>query len=128
MAMLRRAIDTEGREIAGDSMALLAANPVALAIEDLLLDIGPMRLKGEGSVDVSSPDDINGRAELRATGFDALIRRANAVPELKVAAPVLIFLKGIAKHEGNETVWQITYADKKMMVNDTDLSDLMPSK
>ena len=45
-----------------------------------------------------------------------------------MAAPVLIFLKGIAKQEGNESVWSITYADKKVMVNDTDLSDLMPSK
>ena len=128
MALLRRAIDTEGREIAGDAMALLADHPVELAIEDLVIDLGPLRLKGEGTLTVSSPDEASGAAELRATGIDALIRRVNRVPELKMAAPVLIFLKGIARQEGNETVWQITYADRKMMVNDTDLSDLMPSK
>ena len=109
-------------------MALLADHPVELAIEDLLIDLGPLRLKGQGSLIVSSPQEAGGEAELRATGLDALIRRANAVPELKMAAPVLIFLKGIAKQEGNESVWSITYADKKVMVNDTDLSDLMPSK
>lgn len=128
MTLLRQAIATEGREIAEDGMALLADHPVELAIEDLLIDLGPLRLKGQGSLIVSSPQEAGGEAELRATGLDALIRRANAVPELKMAAPVLIFLKGIAKQEGNESVWSITYADKKVMVNDTDLSDLMPSK
>ena len=128
MTLLRQAIETEGREIAEDGMALLADHPVELAIEDLLIDLGPLRLKGQGSLIVSSPQEAGGEAELRATGLDALIRRANAVPELKMAAPVLIFLKGIAKQEGNESVWSITYADKKVMVNDTDLSDLMPSK
>ena len=128
VGLLRRAIETEGEDFEAQAMALLAANPVALGIDDLLLDVGPMRLKGTGSVEVARIDEASGEAELRATGFDALIRRANAVPELKMAAPVLIFLKGIAKQEGSETVWRIVYADNKVMVNDTDLSDLMPSK
>lgn len=128
VGLLRTAIETEGQDIEVQAMALLAANPVALGIEDLLLDVGPMRLKGTGSLEVAGIDELSGEAELRATGFDALIRRANAVPELKAAAPVLIFLKGIGKQEGTETVWSITYSDNKVMVNDTDLSDLMPSK
>ena len=126
VALLRRAIATEGQGIDTDAMELIAANPVTLAIDDLVIDLGPLRLKGEGSVEVVSIDGATGEAVLRATGLDALIRRANAVPELKIAAPVLIFLKGIGMQEGNETVWRITYADRKMMVNDTDLSDLMP--
>lgn len=128
MDLLRRAIETEGKNIDSEAMELLANYPATLAIEDLMLDVGPMRLKGEGSVEVANIMEASGEAVLRATGFDALIRRANAVPELKMAAPVLIFLKGIAKQEGTETVWRITYADQKVMVNDTDLSDMMPSK
>lgn len=128
MALLHRAIETDGKGMAGEAMAALAANPVSLGIGDLLIDLGPMRLKGEGSLEVTSLEEASGEAELRATGFDALIRRANAVPELKMAAPVLIFLKGIAVQEGTETVWRISYADRKVMVNDTDLSDLMPSR
>lgn len=127
-ALLRRAIETEGRDIDSEAMALLAAYPATVAIEELLVDLGPMRLKGEGSLEVASIVDATGEAELRATGFEALIRRAGAVPELKMAAPVLIFLKGIARQEGTETVWRISYSDGKVMVNDTDLSDLMPSK
>ena len=128
MALLRRAIETDGKGIEADAMALIADNPVTLAIEDLLIDLGPLRLKGEGSLEVASMDEASGGAELRATGLDALIRQANRVPELKMAAPVLIFLKGIGTQEGTEIVWRITYADRKMMVNDTDLSDLMPSR
>ncbi len=128
LALLQRAIDTEGQEMADAGFALLADHPVALAIDDLLMDIGPLRLKGAGAVDVSGPDEYSAKAELRATGLDALIRRANAVPELKIAAPVLIFLKGIARQDGNESVWAISYVDRKMVVNDTDLSGLMPVK
>ena len=128
MGLLRRAIETEGQGMDAAALALLAENPVSLGIGDLLIDLGPMRLKGEGSLEVASLEEANGEAELRATGFDALIRRASAVPELKMAAPVLIFLKGIAVQEGSETVWRITYADRKVLVNDTDLSDLMPAR
>lgn len=126
MALLRRAVETDGRGMDGEAMALIAAHPVTLAIEDLLVDLGPLRLKGEGSMEVPSIPDATGEAELRATGLDALIRRANAVPELKMAAPVLIFLKGIGRQEGQEVIWNITYEAGKITVNDTDLSELMP--
>ena len=128
VAYLKRAIETDGDEMAGEGMALLAQNPVVVGLDDLLLDVGPMRLKGVGAVQVSSPEEIAGEAEIRASGLDAMIRRVNTVPDFKGAAPVLIFLKGIGKQEGNETVWKIVYADKRLMVNDTDMSDLMPSK
>jgi hypothetical protein len=128
MALLRRAVETEGAALAGDAMALLAAHPMTAAIENLLVELGPMRLTGQGSLDVASLEAATGTAVLRATGLDALIRRVNAVTELKMAAPVLIFLKGIGMQEGNETLWRISYSDNKMMVNDTDLSDLMPAR
>ena len=128
LALLRRAVETDAKGIDADALALIAAYPVRLAIEDLLIDLGPLRLKGEGSMDVSNLADATGEAELRATGLDALIRRANAIPELKLAAPVLIFLKGIGRQDGNEVVWNISYDAGRVMVNDTDLSDLMPAR
>jgi hypothetical protein len=128
VAYLKRAIETEGNEMAGEGMALLAQNPVVVGLDDVLIDIGPLRLKGVGAVQVASPEEIAGEAVIRASGLDAMIRRVNTVPDFKGAAPVLIFLKGIGKQEGTETVWKIVYADKRLMVNDTDMSDLMPSK
>jgi hypothetical protein len=126
LALIRRAVETDAKGIDADAMALIAAYPVTLAIEDLLIDLGPLRLKGEGTMEVPNLADAAGEAELRATGLDALIRRANAVPELKMAAPVLIFLKGIGRQEGAEVIWNISYDAGKVTVNDTDLSDLMP--
>jgi hypothetical protein len=111
-----------------EAAQLIAANPVLVGLDDLLIDLGPMRLKGWGAVRVVALDDAAGEAELRATGFDAMIRKVNSTAELRAAAPVLIFLKGIARQEGTETVWKITYADRKLVVNDTDMSDLMPAK
>ena len=128
MGFLRRAIDTDGDSFGSEAVQLLAAGPLVLAIDDLLIDLGPLRLKGEGTMKVASLDDATGEAELRATGIDAMIRRANTTRELKMAAPALIFLKGIGRQDGTETVWKITYIDRKVMVNDTDLSDMMPSK
>jgi hypothetical protein len=60
------------------------------------------------------------------TGFDALQRKIAATEELKMATPVLIFLKGIGERDGNDMVWNIKYADSKMTVNGTDLSDMIP--
>jgi hypothetical protein len=128
MAYLRRSIETEGKDMEGEGVALIAANPVLVGLDDVLIDVGPMRLKAVGAVRVAAIDDAAGEAEIRASGFDAMIRKVNGTPELKAAAPVMIFLKGIAKQEGTETVWKITYADRKLVVNDTDMSDLMPAK
>ncbi len=128
VAFLKRGIETEGADMAEEGMALLALNPVVVGLDDVLIDVGPLRVKGGGAVQVSSPDEIAGEAVIRASGLDAMIRRVNTVPDFKAAAPVLIFLKGIGRQEGNETVWKIVYVDRRLMVNDTDMSDLMPSK
>ena len=107
-------------------LQLLSDNPVTVGFEDLAIDLGVARLEGGGEVEVSSPADFTGKAEFRLTGLDALIKRANATPELKQAAPVLIFLKGIGDQKGKETVWRVSYDDGHFTVNDTDLSDMAP--
>jgi len=128
-ALLQQGIDGK---INGDDawqaafLQLLSDNPVTVGFEDLAIDFGVARLEGGGEVEVSSPADFTGKAEFRLTGLDALIKRANATPELKQAAPVLIFLKGIGDQKGKETVWRVSYDDGHFTVNDTDLSDMAP--
>ncbi|OJY70399.1 MAG: hypothetical protein BGP12_21920 [Rhodospirillales bacterium 70-18] len=107
-------------------LALLDKGPLRLAVEDVAFDVGPARLTGGGGVKVAALDDISGGGEFRATGLEALIKQANTTPELKSAAPFLIFLKGIGRQVGAATVWKIRYADNKVLVNDTDLSAMMP--
>ena len=129
--LMRQAIDGKLVDQAGWQTAIedmLSNNPISLGIDDLSVDFGVAKLEGAGELEVSSPTDLTGKAELRATGLDALIRRATATPELKQVAPVLIFLKGIGEPDGKEMVWRVSYSDGKLSVNDTQLSDMMPGK
>ena len=74
------------------------------------------------------PDHYTAVAHVTATGLDTLIRRANTTPELQQAAPVLIFLKGIGLQDGDRVVWDVSYAGKTLLVNGTDMSQMMPPK
>jgi hypothetical protein len=69
---------------------------------------------------------MTGSAVIRLTGYDALLQQASALPLAQSAVPVLIFLKGIGKPQGDAIEWDISYARKKMLVNGTDLSALIP--
>lgn len=129
--LILRAIDSSAADMPDlqeQAIALLGAGPLEIAIDEIALDLGRASLSGNGSLDIASPTDITGDAEITVAGLDALIKTANTKPELKQAAPVLIFLKGIGKQDGDKTVWAIKYEDNKVTVNDTDLSDLIPKK
>ncbi len=125
-----KAIDTDPDQmdaLEGDAMALLAKGPLKVALDELALDVGPAKLTGNGVVAVSSPADVSGNAEIHVTGLDTLIRNASTTPELKPAAPVLVFLKGIGRQNGDDTVWKVAYSGHKLLVNDTDLTAMIPS-
>ncbi len=127
--LMLRAVDSDANDLAelqGAAMALLGAGPLEIAIDELGLDLGRASLTGTGSVDIAGIADITGEAEINVKGLDALIKTANTTPELKQAAPVLIFLKGIGKQDGDTTTWNIAYQDNNFTVNDTDLSALLP--
>ena len=123
---LHRAVDAQPEKPDFDTEmeTVLAAGKAVVGIDNIALDIGPMQLKGGGEIAIAGMADFTGAAELRATGLDALIRRVNATPSLKQAAPVLIFLKGIGEQEGADLVWKITAQDGAIEVNGTSLSDL----
>ena len=123
------AVDTDEKTmpaLQGEAMALLASGPLNVSLEAFSFDLGPASLEGNLSIDIASPTDITGDGDITVTGLDALIKRANTTPELKQIAPVLIFLKGIGKQDGNETSFAISYENGSLKVNDTDLSSMMP--
>ena len=126
VSLLLRALDMDDpSSLEGEAWDLLAKGPVTAGVDELVFDLGPAGLKATGSVTVAGPDDISGSARVLATGLDALIRRANTVPDLRSVAPVLIFLKGIGDQKGDATVWNVTYADGRAEVNGTDLNALL---
>lgn len=105
---------------------LLAKGPLVLGVKDIALDLGPAKLTGGGGVKVTSVVDYTGAGEFHVTGLDELIKRANTTPELKPAAPGLVFLKGLGQQEGDAVVWKIRYADHKLFINDNDMSAMIP--
>ncbi len=129
-ALLLRAGDSEGNdpELQDEALALLAKGPAVLGLDDLSFDFGPATLRGKGEFRVRAQDDYDGDAHIVATGLDNLIKQANTVPELKQGAPVLLMLKGLGQQEGATTVWDVTYKDGKVLVNGTDLGDMLPGK
>ena len=129
--LISHAIDSDGTnddELAQEATALLGKGPLSIGVDDLALAMGPATLTGSGAVQVSSPADYVAQASLRLIGFEALMADANNRPELAQAAPVMIFLKGIGKQEGDAVVWNISYQDNKLLVNGTDLSAMVPKK
>ena len=128
MALLERAIDNAGNDdfdIAGEAMQLLAGNPAMVSLDTLDIDLGTSRLRASGQMAVASPEDVTGKGEVRMTGLDVLIRNVNKVPEAAMAGPVLLMLKGLGEQKGAETVWRITYAANKMLVNDQDVAAML---
>lgn len=130
MALLLHAVDSDGNDPAlqQEAEALIGKGPIAVGLDEVALDVGPATLKGGGELQIADRDTYSGTAHLAATGLDALIKRANTTPELKQAAPVLIFLKGVGQQTGDTVVWDIDYHDGKMLVNGNDMSQMMPGK
>ena len=129
--LILRAIDSDTSDMADlqeAGIALLGEGPLEVGIDDLEIDLGRAGITGHGSIDVAGPADITGEAEIAMMGMDALIKRANTTPEIKQIIPALLFLKGIGKADGQTMVWNITYQDNKVMVNDTDMTAMLPGQ
>lgn len=128
--LIQHAIDANGKDddaLAAEAMGLLAKGPLNLGIDDIALTTGPASLKGGGQVTIASVTEITGKAQFSMSGLDELIKQVNAAPELQGmgAGPVLFLAKGMGRMDGPNTVWDITYADGKVMVNGTDLSGMI---
>ena len=128
MALLLRALDSDGHDpdLDHDAEALLQSGTIAAGLDDLSLDCGPATLHGTGELRILARGRYAGEANVTATGLDSLIRAANTTAELKQAAPFLIFLKGIGQQDGDRVMWNIVYDGKQVLVNGTDVSEMMP--
>lgn len=105
-------------------MAMLRKGTVGAGLESFALDIGGASFAGMGKVVFTNPETMTGQAHVTATNFDALMQRANGIPELAGVLPVFVFAKGIGRNVENRLVWDITYRGNKLLVNGTDLSTM----
>jgi hypothetical protein len=108
-----------------DTQGLFSHGGINVGFDSLGLDIAGTQFTGSGKFTMTGPQMMNGQAEITAHGLDALITKAQADPMLAKGVPVIIFLKGIAHTTGDQAVWQITAANKKVLVNGVDLSAML---
>ena len=102
--------------------ALFSREGVSAGLESFAVDIGGASFAGMGRVTMTAPQQMTGQAQVAATDFDALMQRANSIPEMAGALPLFVFAKGIGRAVDNRVVWDITFRDNKLLVNGTDLS------
>lgn len=128
-ALLSKAIDTDEaklQDLAPGGMTALSKSPLTNGLDELSFDLGPANLMASGSVHTSGPQDVTGDADVKVTGLDALIKRAGDDPLLQQGAPVLIFLKGIGRQDGDVVTWKVAFANQRLTVNGTDMSQMIP--
>ncbi len=105
-----------------DVQSLFANGGIDVGFDTLELSAAGAQLTGTGKFNLAGPSQITGQADLTATGLDALITKMQDDPMMAQGVPVLIFLKGIARTSGAQSVWQLTVTNGKVLVNGVDLS------
>jgi hypothetical protein len=120
--------ENDARDWSSEMAVLFAKGPLHIGLDQLALDLGPAALQAKGGIDIASVDSMSGQAHIVATGFDALIGKVNATADLRRLAPMLFLLKGLGRQDGENMVWDVSYENGKLMVNDTDFSTLAPTR
>jgi hypothetical protein len=105
-----------------DVQALFAKGGINAGFDKLAMDVAGTTLVGDGKFVVTGPQMITGQAQFTAKGLDALITKMQADPMLAQGVPVVIFLKGIARTTADQSVWQVSVDNTKVLVNGVDLS------
>ncbi len=98
---------------------------VSTGLDSFLIEMGGAVIKGNGAFVMSNPQTGTGKAQITATGFDALQAKASVIPQLAQIMPLFVFLKGLGKASGDQLLWDVTYEGGKMLVNGTDMSAMM---
>ena len=101
---------------------------LVIGLNNLGFDVAEASFAGKGRIHVLSPVRAEGEGRISAKNLDALIDRIKGVPSMAQVLPAIVFAKGIGRNTGGETVWNITFKNNKLLVNDTDLSALAGKK
>lgn len=122
---LAKASENGGSPSPADFQALFSHGGISAGIESFAVDVAGAGFTGMGKVLFTSPQDYSGTAQFTATNLDLLQQRIASEPDLAQGGPVIIFLKGIGRSVENRMVWDVTYRDGRLLVNNQDLSAMM---
>lgn len=109
----------------GDIAALFSQGPITVGVEDLSLEVAGTGFTGTVSALVSSPEKFSGTGKITAVDIDKLQQAVAANPQTAQFGAVLIFLKGVGRSEQSRLVWDMNYADGRLLVNGQDMAALM---
>ena len=125
LQLLRAAIQNpDGGPPPAEVAAVFGKGGLKAGLESFALDMGGANFTGMASIDIPTPNQASGTAQITATGFDALMTKIQGNPALAQAVPVLVLAKGFGRNVENRLVWDITYRDNKLLVNGVDLSKM----
>ena len=105
--------------------ALFSQGPIDAGFDDLRLDVAGSTFAGHIAFVVAAPDRVSATGQITAENFDKLQQTMAAEPQTADVAPLVIFLKGIARTEQTRLVWDIAYRDNRLLINSQDMSALM---
>jgi hypothetical protein len=104
----------------------VAKSPPEVGFDDIALEMGTAKLTGSFSMLATFSNNIVAHAAIRFVGYDTVLADINSHPEMKQAGAMMIFAKGLAKPDGNALVWNISFENKKLLVNGNDMSAMVP--
>ncbi len=108
-----------------DIDALFSRGGLTVGLDSFSVDLAGAGISGMGKLVFASTQQFTGTAQLAASNFDLLQQQIAAQPELAQAAPVFIFLKGIGRTVDNRVVWDVSYRDGRLVVNNQDLTAML---
>lgn len=106
--------------------AMLAKGPIEFGMDELLIDLGPARVTGTGSLHLTARNTYDATAELVMTGLDGMIDRVKREPNLAQVLAPLSILRGVGKQDGETTRWSVVAHNGQVLVNGVDLASLTP--
>ncbi len=108
-----------------DIAALFSHGGVTGGLDSMTVEVGGATFTGQGSLVATAPSAqaVTGTAQVTATNYDDLMQKVSAIPGMgQQALPVMVFIKGIGRTVDNKLVWDATYKDGKVLINNVDLT------
>lgn len=116
----------EGNDPApADIQALFNHGGITAGLDSFVLDVAGTTFSGMGKVLFTSPEQYSGTAQIAASNLDLLQQRLAADPQTAGVGPLIIFLKGIGRTVENRMVWDVTFRNGQLLVNNQDLTAML---
>jgi hypothetical protein len=118
-ALLRKAIAPDANSVLlqKQAAALLAAPGASAAVESLVFDAGPLRVRSSARLVPRATGEVGADIHISAAGVDALVGQLQANPNTQGVLPMVFMAKGAGRAEGDSIVWDIALGGGPITIN-----------